>query len=54
MQAQTRQGSDANVCHWGYHALVLPGGAVTADPFESYNTIDELENEIEKSQEESI
>lgn len=65
MQPQTRQGSDANVIGGPAAVpgvttrsrapppIILRGGAVAGDPFESYNAADEFEHESVKSQEES-
>jgi DNA replication regulator DPB11 len=66
VQPQTRQGSDADVrgnptAVTGVTTrsrtlppIVFRGGAVTGNPFESYNAVDEFENQIGKSQEESM
>jgi DNA replication regulator DPB11 len=68
VQPQTRQGSDDNINGTGkpiavvgvatrsraLPPIVLRGGAVTGDFFESYNAVDEFENEGGKSQEESM
>ncbi|KAF8813526.1 hypothetical protein BYT27DRAFT_7131662 [Phlegmacium glaucopus] len=63
---QTRQGSDVNVIGGpaavpgvttrsrAPPAIILRPGAVTGDPFESYNAVDEFEHESVKSQEESM